>query len=131
MKIDTSQSAFPKPDVAKERRQRTARKKKRRQKFWREVMELDRFTCQNRKCCFIYKRHHDWVEAHHIIFRSSVGKDTIENGITLCAKCHNRAHHGANELTGRQFMLMILEDRLGSSLFRWGEAYETLKRNEG
>lgn len=34
------------------------------------------------------------LEAHHIIYTSQGGKDTLDNLITLCAKCHDKVHKG-------------------------------------
>ena len=34
------------------------------------------------------------LEAHHIIYTSQGGKDTLDNLITLCTKCHTRVHKG-------------------------------------
>ncbi|NQU04256.1 MAG: HNH endonuclease [Syntrophaceae bacterium] len=59
------------------------------------VLKRDHFFC------------HGWIEfdnksfrcgvpvdgpPHHIIFRSQGGPDTMENMITLCKKCHAKAH---------------------------------------
>ena len=32
------------------------------------------------------------LEVHHKIYRSQEGPDTLDNLITLCAKCHNTLH---------------------------------------
>jgi len=37
------------------------------------------------------------LHAHHIVWRSKGGSDTITNLITLCKKCHNKVH--SNKLT--------------------------------
>lgn len=34
------------------------------------------------------------LEAHHIQFREHGGKDTLENLLTLCARCHHSLHEG-------------------------------------
>lgn len=34
------------------------------------------------------------LEAHHIIYTSQGGKDTLDNLITLCGKCHLKVHQG-------------------------------------
>ncbi|MEM7535220.1 MAG: RNA-guided endonuclease IscB [Chloroflexota bacterium] len=34
------------------------------------------------------------LEAHHIVFRRNGGKDTLENLLTLCHRCHERVHDG-------------------------------------
>ncbi len=38
--------------------------------------------------------------AHHIVFRSSVGNDTMENLVTLCADCHNAIHNHRLSIVG-------------------------------
>lgn len=32
------------------------------------------------------------LEVHHIRFRSALGDDALENLITLCFACHQKAH---------------------------------------
>jgi len=34
------------------------------------------------------------LEAHHIVFRSHGGKDTLDNLLTLCGQCHHHLHQG-------------------------------------
>ena len=48
----------------------------------------DRYQCQH---C---GRKNTRLEAHHIIYTSQGGKDTLSNLITLCTKCHTRVHKG-------------------------------------
>ena len=55
----------------------------------------DNFKCQNPKCKHSTKSLH----AHHIIWRSKGGKDTIANLITLCKKCHVSLHLGKLKLS--------------------------------
>jgi hypothetical protein len=50
----------------------------------------DNFKCQNPKC----KGNTKSLHAHHILWRSKGGKDTITNLITLCKTCHERMHLG-------------------------------------
>lgn len=50
----------------------------------------DGFKCVN---C---KKKNLKLEAHHIVWKSNGGKDTITNLTTLCKECHNKVH--ANEL---------------------------------
>ena len=38
------------------------------------------------------------LDAHHIIWREYGGKDTIENLITLCKRCHKKVHKGKLKL---------------------------------
>ena len=46
----------------------------------------DDFTCQ--KC----SKKNTTLEAHHIVWTSKVGKDSIYNLITLCENCHDKVH---------------------------------------
>jgi len=60
----------------------------------RQTFERDRFKCSycrgKSKC---YELH-----AHHLILRSEVGEDTLENLVTLCKTCHIAYHKGEIEL---------------------------------
>jgi len=51
----------------------------------RQVLERDRWRCQN--CRRLAE-----LQIHHIRLRSGLG-DAEENLITLCAGCHQEAHH--------------------------------------
>ena len=48
----------------------------------------DNYTCQ---CC---KSKKGTMHAHHIIYRSNGGADTVDNLITLCEFCHKKLHDG-------------------------------------
>src|SRR5947207_475788 len=48
----------------------------------------DGYTCQ--QC----GKRNVRLEAHHIVFRSNGGKDTLENLLTLCDQCHHHLHQG-------------------------------------
>jgi 5-methylcytosine-specific restriction endonuclease McrA len=48
----------------------------------------DGYTCQH--CSKRDVR----LEAHHIVFRSHGGKDTLDNLLTLCEECHHHLHQG-------------------------------------
>ena len=52
----------------------------------------DKYTCQ---CC---GKKNCRVEAHHIVFRSKGGSDTLENLVTLCEDCHKAIHLGGIDL---------------------------------
>jgi hypothetical protein len=56
------------------------------------VLLRDNFTCQY---CKIKKGE---LHAHHIIYVSKGGKDTLSNLITLCEKCHKGVHNGQIKL---------------------------------
>ena len=40
------------------------------------------------------------VDIHHIIYKSRGGSDLIENLVSLCRSCHNKAHN--EQLTAKQ-----------------------------
>lgn len=48
----------------------------------------DGYTCQ------YCKKKNGTLHAHHIIYRSNGGKDTMDNLITLCESCHKKLHNG-------------------------------------
>jgi len=55
---------------------------------WRQkVLWRDKYTCQ--RC----KNTSD-LQAHHIVYRSQGGTDRVDNGMTLCEKCHTALHRG-------------------------------------
>lgn len=55
---------------------------------WRQkVLWRDKYTCQH--CGSQVK-----LQAHHIIFKSCGGSNTVSNGITLCKECHDSIHAG-------------------------------------
>lgn len=64
----------------------------------------DNYTCQ---CC---KTKRGTLNAHHIIYRSKGGADTLDNLITLCVDCHKKLHRG--EL--KEFELTISGKRRGN-----------------
>lgn len=51
-------------------------------------LNRDNYTCQ---CC---KTKKGTLNAHHIIYRSNGGADTLDNLITLCESCHKKLHRG-------------------------------------
>jgi predicted restriction endonuclease len=62
------------------------------------VMERDGYRCQAAivgVCC----RYHltddigAVLQAHHIKPRSKGGRNTLDNGLTCCARCHHDIHH--------------------------------------
>jgi 5-methylcytosine-specific restriction endonuclease McrA len=54
-----------------------------------QVLERDGWRCQ---LCGTSNR----LEVHHIKSRGSLGDDTPQNLITLCAECHGTFHRGDN-----------------------------------
>jgi 5-methylcytosine-specific restriction endonuclease McrA len=64
-------------------------------KWRKEVLGRDSNICKN---CFnaikdIFRRRCYSNEAHHIIARRHGGKNTLNNGITLCKFCHQYFDH--------------------------------------
>ena len=51
-------------------------------------LNRDNYTCQ---CC---KTKKGTLNAHHIVYRSQGGADTLDNLITLCEECHKKLHKG-------------------------------------
>lgn len=62
---------------------------------WRQkVLWRDSYKCQH---CYSLVR----LQAHHIRERSKGGTNRVNNGITLCEKCHDDLHKGNWELNGK------------------------------
>jgi predicted HNH restriction endonuclease len=40
------------------------------------------------------------LHCHHLIHRSQLGSDTLENLVSLCAQCHRRHHDGRLSIEG-------------------------------
>jgi len=49
------------------------------------ILNRDGWKCQ---CCGSGKD----LQVHHLVRRSQLGSDTLENLMTLCAGCHRRVH---------------------------------------
>ena len=73
--------------------------------------------------------------AHHIKYRSHGVNNDTENGIMLCQYCEHAVHHGVgkgeNRLTGRQYMLKILDALEEAPDYRWSEVHEELRKRYG
>ena len=50
-----------------------------------KVIERDNYSC-------VLCGGHDGIAIHHIVFRSQLGKSTMDNLACLCLQCHNEAH---------------------------------------
>jgi 5-methylcytosine-specific restriction endonuclease McrA len=50
------------------------------------VLKRDGWRCQ--KCGSLIR-----LEVHHLIKRSQLGDDVMDNLITLCVHCHRKCHH--------------------------------------
>ena len=54
------------------------------------IATLMRDGCECTQC----KKKNTRLDAHHIVWKEHGGKDTIENLITLCKRCHRKVHQG-------------------------------------
>ena len=75
-------------------------------------------------CGSTYGIHH-----HHIVFRSALGSDTLENLVCVCWKCHDRHCHGVEEKKWREHLKEYIQ-----SLSDWKDTHkeiaeEIYKRN--
>ena len=102
--------------------------------LYRQVFSLDGHRCRNFPCLSLDTHNQNALHPHHIIYQSEGGDDTIANLITLCPLCHQKAHNGTVDprtqcrISGREFMLHLLDRYIGTSVFRWHNAYAHIKR---
>lgn len=106
--------------------------------FTEAVLILDQHTCRSWFCdSFRAFSKNFGATPHHIKLRSQGGKNEVTNGMALCYDCHNFVHGKGNlkidgqRVTGRQFMIMILDKLVGESFYRWHDVHAELKRKEG
>lgn len=92
--------------------------------FRAKVLWRDKYQCQHCKGS-------DNLHAHHIRYKSQGGTDVVQNGITLCKKCHDGLHDGLWELKARvkhfkyPAHLQIGKKYLVESLVKIGLSVET------
>lgn len=94
------------------------------------ILELDGYKCRGCGAGLL------GTYPHHIIFKSQIslkdGRDGDWNLITLCPTCHDwvQCGKGAYEdrISGRQAMIDILKKLENAVGFRWGKAYQRLRR---
>lgn len=69
---------------------------------------------------------------HHIKYRSEGGSDDPSNLITVCRTCDDKIHNGTGKgkdrISGREFMISILEKLRDAIDYRWEPALEWLYR---
>lgn len=65
-----------------------------------KVLERDYYSCV--LCGSNYG-----IAIHHIVFRSQLGKSTMDNLACLCLQCHNEAH-GVNAKEIRKHLLEMV-----------------------
>lgn len=65
----------------------------------RAVLERDSF--EGCPCCIWCGQPHPdgkGLHLHHVVFRSQLGKDEVNNLVTLCYQCHMKLHGGDQEI---------------------------------
>ena len=65
-----------------------------------KVLERDNYSC-------VLCGGHYGIEIHHIVFRSQLGKSTMDNLACLCLQCHSEAH-GVNAKAIRKHLLEVV-----------------------
>ena len=112
-------------NCSKEKKRNLFKKKKVKNKG-----NLRRAVKRDRQCMCCRSREN--LSAHHIIFKSLSGDDSLDNLITLCFECHRKAHDGfyidKNFCSGDKFVIDILE-RLDYGLYK--EKLEELRKSNG
>lgn len=58
-----------------------------------EVFERDSWMCQ---CPYCKKKSRLDKFPHHIIYKSHMGQDILENLVSICIDCHTRIHRKGN-----------------------------------
>jgi len=101
-----------------------------RTEWGKEILRLDGGHCQNPDCT--WGSFSTRCQPHHIIHKSLGGEDVVENGISLCAQCHDWVHSGHRGrdgwVSGREMMISVLESHQDETTFRWGKTLAALKR---
>ena len=116
---------IPKPNVKADRRAKKRAKQQSHDAFSEAVLAADDYRCAN--FLTIHDRTYG-VTAHHIVRRGQQGPDTVENGVALCAQCHDRAERGDKKQTADEFVLWVLNQHRDSARWRWDEAAAHLKK---
>jgi len=86
-----------------------------------EVFQRDKFTCQNKEC----KKECVDLTFHHVIFKEDGGLYTVNNGLTLCDKCHKNYHRAKSALVlldGRVFQRLAK-----STKYNWKKLKSEMK----
>ena len=65
-----------------------------------KVLERDNYSC-------VLCGGHYGIAIHHIVFRSRLGKSTMDNLACLCLQCHSEAH-GVNAKAIRKHLLEVV-----------------------
>jgi 5-methylcytosine-specific restriction endonuclease McrA len=74
----------------RQKRPRVALKSDEYDRLKMRVLERDVWKCQ---CCGSPAN----LQVHHLVYRSQLGADALDNLITLCVSCHRRQHNKMSE----------------------------------
>ena len=69
-----------------------------------KVLERDNYSC-------VLCGGHEGIAIHHIVFRSQLGKSTMDNLALLCVHCHVPIAHGINAKEVRRKLQQIVKER--------------------
>ena len=70
-----------------------------------KVLERDNYSC-------VLCGGHDGISIHHIVFRSQLGKSTMDNLACLCVHCHIPIAHGCDAKLVRKRLQEIVKERM-------------------
>lgn len=69
-----------------------------------KVLERDNYSC-------VLCGGHEGIAIHHIVFRSQLGKSTMDNLACLCVHCHIPIAHGCDAKLVRKRLQEIVKER--------------------
>ena len=69
-----------------------------------KVLERDNYSC-------VLCGSHEGIAIHHIVFRSQLGKSTMDNLACLCIHCHIPIAHGCDAKLVRKRLQEIVKER--------------------
>lgn len=70
-----------------------------------KVLERDNYSC-------VLCGGHEGISIHHIVFRSQLGKSTMDNLACLCVHCHVPIAHGVFAKEVRKRLQEIVKERM-------------------
>ncbi len=87
--------------------------------------------CRDQHTCKACKKKTDQMHVHHVIWRTNGGSDLPENLLTLCEKCHSKAHKNQKfntkivelfEGVKKQFVHSTILNSIMPKFYSWLEA---------
>lgn len=84
------------------------------QQVRRAIYERDKGCCRvcHRVLAFAHHNPYAQMHWHHVIYRSAGGPSTVENGISLCWRCHRFEHEHRLTIVGTGDKVTITERNL-------------------